>query len=262
MEMTAGNNKWMERLARIGLGAKGFVYVMVGLLAFMAAFEIAGHTNNDADQEGAMLELRNLPGGGIILALLTGGLLCYSIWRLAEAFSSRNSGRKKARYVLSALSYLSVAFVAWQVMMHQYRNGSGQHWSRDFIYDDWGKIAVMAIAVFMAGSGLYQIWYGFSSKYKKRFSGGSLPASSASILLRSGKIGYVSRGIVWLIISYMLSRAVFMARASEAGDTASAFGFVESSSYGSYLLGALGLGLTAFGVFNFLRAGYENFNNR
>ncbi len=253
----------MERLARVGLGAKGFVYTLIGILAFMAAFEIAGQSNDDADRNGVMKTLRDFPGGNILLALLIFGLVCYSAWRMVEAFGMekdlKRKLKKRIRYFLSALTYLSVAFAAWQIMMYQSDGGSDGHWSAQFMNKDLGKIILGGVALVMAGIGVYQIWYGFSEKYKKRFAGGALRRSRASVLLRSGKIGYASRGVVWLIISYMLLKAVWEARASEAGDTAKAFSFIESSSYGSYLLGALGLGLVAFGIFNFLRAAYEDF---
>ncbi len=80
---------------------------------------------------------------------------------------------------------------------------------------------------------------------------------NCELLLKSGKIGYVARGIVWLIIAWLFSKAAWFSNASEAGDTAEAFRFLEEASYGSYLLGALGLGLLCYGIFNFIRAFYE-----
>jgi hypothetical protein len=79
------------------------------------------------------------------------------------------------------------------------------------------------------------------------------------LLLRAGKVGYISRGVVWLVIAFLFLRAAFYAVASKAGDTAEAFRFIESSPLGSPLLGLLGLGLIAYGVFNFIRARYERF---
>jgi hypothetical protein len=62
-----------------------------------------------------------------------------------------------------------------------------------------------------------------------------------------------------LIIAWLFSKAAWFSNAFEAGDTAKAFRFLESASYGSYLLGALGLGLLCYGLFNFIRARYETF---
>ncbi len=262
MELTAGKNQWLEKMARTGLAAKGFIYSLIGILAFMAAFEIGGQSTENADRSGVMSTVKDLPGGNILLGALVAGLVCYSAWRMFEAFGMKRKKKnwpKKIRYAFSALSYLFIAYAAFQVLMFNDSGDNNSHWSQEFIYKDYGKIIVGAVALAMAGIGIYQIYYGFSEKYRKKFSASSITSSNAEKLLRSGKIGYTARGIVWLIISFLLTRALLHARASEAGDTAKAFGFLESSAYGSYLLGALGLGLLAFGFYNFLRAAYEEF---
>jgi plastocyanin domain-containing protein len=78
--------------------------------------------------------------------------------------------------------------------------------------------------------------------------------------LYSGKIGYVARGIVWLVIAFLMLKAAWHANATQAGGSVEAFQFIEQSRYGSYLLGIVGLGLIAYGFFNFVRARYENFD--
>ena len=88
----------------------------------------------------------------------------------------------------------------------------------------------------------------------------SLRSEGSSLLLRSGKIGYIARGIVWLLIAWLLGNAAIHANASEAGGTGKAFEFMESTQGGTYLLGALGIGLIAYGIFNFIRARYDHFD--
>ena len=123
----------------------------------------------------------------------------------------------------------------------------------------FGQLVIGLAALVLAGVGIYQIYYGLSEKYRKHVQQLNLHSSRSSLLLRAGKAGYISRGIVWLIIAYLLLRAALHNNSSEAGDTGKAFEFIESSAFGSYLLGALGVGLIAYGVFNFIRARYETF---
>ena len=78
-------------------------------------------------------------------------------------------------------------------------------------------------------------------------------------MLGAGKIGYVARGVVWAIISYLMIQAALAASSEKAGDTGKAFGAIDNSLVGSYLPAALGIGLIAYGVFNFVRARYERF---
>ena len=77
--------------------------------------------------------------------------------------------------------------------------------------------------------------------------------------MAAGKIGYVARGIVWLIIGWLFVKAALEANASKAGDTEDAFQFLATASYGSYILGEFGMGLCFYGLFNLIRARYEPF---
>ena len=262
MGMSASNSDFVEKLARIGLGSKGILYVSLGILAFMVAFEISGHSNEEADRNGVLVFLRESPGGPVILALLMAGLICYSTWRILEGISitpyKKKLWGKKLRYWASALVYLTVAFTAYKVL--NYEQGSDdQHWSQQLFNKDYGKIVLALVALGFAGNGIYQIWYGLSSKYKKHVSGTDIGNSNAGFLAKSGKIGYTARGIVWLIVAYLLTRALLHSNAAEAGDTSKGFAFLETLAFGSYLLGALGLGLVAYGVYNLLRSGFEKF---
>jgi hypothetical protein len=253
---------WISSIARVGLTAKGVVYLILGILAFMAAFELGGQSDSDANRKGVFNFIKDGPAGIGLLVLLCAGLVCYSIWRVVEAFA-RNSQLKwpkRLRYLFSGLAYLSAAFTALQIILHTSDDGGDRF--RDLaarlMQSTYGTWLVGAAALLIAGVGVYQIWYGLSEKYKKHVQRLS-NAAHHSVLLYSGKIGYTARGVVWLIIAYLLLQAAVHANAAKAGDSSKAFQFIEQARFGSYLLGALGLGLIAYGIFNFIRARYETF---
>lgn len=256
---------WIRKAARAGLSAKGFIYLLLGLLAFMAAFEIGGQQTENTTPTGALETLHDWPAGKILLIVLTAGLICYTVWRFVQAANvNENSDKKKwmkrIRYAFSALSYLAVAFSAVQILQNS-SSSSGGNESRaaTVLSQPFGQWLLGIGALVMAGVGIYQIWYGWSGGYRKHIN--RHPGTHGNLLLKSGTIGYVSRGIVWLIIAYLLLRAALNANAGEAGDTSEAFILVERGTAGSLLLGALGIGLCAYGIFNFLRARYEDFKN-
>ena len=254
--------KWISKLARVGLTAKGVVYLVLGILAFMAAFELGGQSNTDANRTGVFTAIRDAPAGLWLLGLLSAGLICYCVWRGVQAFARDKDLKwtKRLRYLFSGLAYLSVAITAIQIILHTYTdNGdSNRNIAAQLLDTNHGKWLLGGFALFIAGTGFYQVWYGLSEKYKKHVQKLSAQQSH-SILLYSGKVGYLARGAVWLVIAFLLIKAALHANASEAGDSSKAFRFVENTQYGSYLLGALGVGLMAYGVFNFIRARYESF---
>lgn len=254
-------------IARTGLIAKGIIYCLLGMLAFMAAFEIGGHSNKEADKKG-VFEMVEGVGGKLLLGVLTVGLLCYSIWRFVHAFSLRRTERDKkkiagkmVRYIFSGLVYLSVAAYAIKRLLGDAnKNGdSTRDTVSQLMQKPLGAWGVGLLALIIIGTGVYQIYYALSEKYKKHVESMSLHSAASKTLLLAGKVGYIARGIVWLVVAWLLLKAAIHVNSNEAGDTSKAFEFLEQASYGSYLLGALGLGVICYGFFNFVRARYERF---
>ncbi|MDB5196843.1 MAG: hypothetical protein JWP88_1214 [Flaviaesturariibacter sp.] len=260
---TAGSKTWISRLARVGLIAKGIVYVVLGILAFMAAFEVSGQSDANANRSGVFRWIKEAPGGQWWLPLLAAGLICYSVWRLVEAFrkddSEQRSKTKRARYVLSGLGYAAVAFSAIKMALETTNKGDqNQQLAATALDKPFGQWMLGIGGLVLAGIGIYQVYYALSEKYKKHVQKLSQTGGDKALLL-AGKVGYIARGLVWIIIAFLLLKAALHANASEAGDSGKAFQWLESGTYGSLLLGILGLGVIAYGVFNFVRARYERF---
>ena len=257
----------MRTVAQLGLISKGLVYVLVGGLAFMAAFELGGKSSGAASKEGAFQTVLDLPAGNIILGIVALGLICYAVWRGVQAARGEEHGKstsasKRLRYALSGLIYLSIAFLAAKMALDQRtaKGSSDQDKVSEVMSQSYGPILLIIAALVIAGIGIYQLWYAYSEKYKKHINRSTAHDRAANVLISSGKLGYAARGLVWLIIAWMLGNAALHYNAAEAGGTTKAFAFLEDSSYGSYLLGAVALGLICYGIFNFMRARYENFD--
>src|SRR5829696_9036607 len=62
----AADSKWIQRTARVGLAARGLVYVLIGILAFQIAFV---NRAKEADQQGAFQTLAQNGFGKAVLWL-------------------------------------------------------------------------------------------------------------------------------------------------------------------------------------------------
>src|SRR6266853_444984 len=69
-------------LARIGLAARGAIYILIGWLAIEVAL---GHSSQQPNQQGALQLLAGKSYGLVTLWLLGIGFAGYSLWRLSEA---------------------------------------------------------------------------------------------------------------------------------------------------------------------------------
>lgn len=253
-----------ETFAKAGLAAKGVVYFILGSIATLAAIRLGGKTTAGADRTGVFDTIQDLPAGKLLLGIIGTGLLCYSLWRVIEAFSCAKSEDKKtwlkgARYFFSGITYLFMAYSAFRFLLEgrESNGNNNSYWTAELLSKPFGQWLVGIVAAIFAVAGFYQVWYGLSEKYKKHVDSRKLDREASSRLLLSGKVGFTARGLAWLIISYMFLRAAVNSKSSEAGGTGEAFQLIENISYGDALLAALGFGLMAYGVFNFIRARYE-----
>jgi hypothetical protein len=252
------------------MAAKGVVYCLVGVLAFMAAFEIGGSSSQGAGKQGVFQFILEQPFGQILLGIVALGLFCYAIWRFIQAFmDSENRGTnakgigKRLGYAFSGIIYGGLAFLAAKLVLGT--GGSSGSDSREtlaskLLEQPFGQWLVGIVAVGTMAMGLYQIYKAISGKFLKNVQTAQIKTDIKEMLMKAGKVGYIARGIVWGIIGFLFLKAAMSANAQEAGGSNSAFQFIEDTSYGSILLGATAIGFLCYGIFMFVRARYEVIN--
>ncbi|GHB85026.1 DUF1206 domain-containing protein [Persicitalea jodogahamensis] len=269
--MSFNQDKWIETAARTGLTAKGVVYSLVGILTFMAAFEM-GSGDDKGGKSQALNWIEEQPFGQVLLGFVAVGLLCYSVWRLVEAFlDTEDKGNDakglavRSRYVFSGLVYGASTYYAAKLLFGS-TSGDGGGDTREtvaqkLLEQPFGQWLVGIVAVGVMAVGVYQIYYSVSDKHRKKIQESKLDNRVKETLLASGKVGYIARGIVWLLIGYLFLQAALQSDSSEAGGSDSAFSFLEQQ-WGSWVLAVVALGLLCYGIFMFVRARYQPVNTR
>ena len=123
---SAANSRPMGWLARIGLTARGLVYLVIGWLAVLMG--LGGQAN--IDQRGALTEVLAQPYGGVMLGFLTIGFAAYALWRLSEsAFGVTGRGKKagpRLRSLARAVAYVAMAMTAWSLLQGASGTQAGQ----------------------------------------------------------------------------------------------------------------------------------------
>jgi hypothetical protein len=96
----------MARLGRLGLGARGVLYVLLAYLALRVAF---GRPNS-ADRQGALHTVARQPFGHLLLAALAVGFGAYALWKLTLAALGGSVGagsEKKTKRVVALMTGVS-----------------------------------------------------------------------------------------------------------------------------------------------------------
>ncbi|MDF7814375.1 DUF1206 domain-containing protein [Hymenobacter sp. YC55] len=252
----------IRALARFGFAAKGLVYLLMGLLALLAATGQRG--GQTADKKQAVHTLQDLPGGPVLLGFIALGLLGYIIWRFVQAVrdtENKGSGAKgigrRIGYMGSGLLYASLAWYAAQLAFSGSANEGGssqQTLTAKVLSWPGGNWIIIAVGLAIIGAGIYQIINAYSGKFHKHVNASDLPANQQNIVYRTGQVGYTARGIVMGIIGYFFVQAGQKSSASETGTTDEAFDLL--ATMGPAVLGIVALGLMAYGLYMFVQARY------
>src|SRR4051812_36515279 len=78
----SATHSWPVRFVRVGLAARGLLYVIIGVLALQVAL---GDTGEQANQNGALQEIADKPYGGTLTWVVGVALVVYALWRLGAA---------------------------------------------------------------------------------------------------------------------------------------------------------------------------------
>jgi hypothetical protein len=254
---TASNSTPMTWLARIGLTARGVVYLVMGWLAVLIA--TGGKAN--VDQRGALTEVLAAPFGTALAWLLALGFAAYSLWRLSEAAFGVTGAPPGAGPRLKSLAR-AIAYAALAVSSVSLLNGSrgtqaGQqgNLAGTVMSQSGGRWLVALVGLVVVAVGVVMVREGWSAKFVRYF--GHLPASLRSVVVLLGRVGTVARGIVFAVTGILVVAAAWTATAAKAGGIDQAFKSLLGQPYGTALVAGLGLGLIVFGVYGLAEAAWR-----
>jgi hypothetical protein len=250
----------LETAARLGYAGRGFVYVIVGAFAVLAAMGSGGAKG----QKGALQKVLEQPLGEVLLALVALGFLCFSVWRVLQAFlDADHNGRepkalaRRAVYGFTAVIYVGLAVGTVSIILGMDGGGgdtAARDWTAFLMSKPFGRWLVAGAGAVVAGAGIGFALRGCKRDFEPLL---ALNATARTWVVPLGRAGFVARGLVFLLIAWFLVQAALHANAREAHGLGGALRALQQEPYGSALLGVAALGLFAFGVFQFATAAYR-----
>lgn len=256
-------HSWIDRLARFGYVAYGVVYLLVGVLSVQAAL---GGANQAPGQEGALRSILFAPLGRVLLCIVALGLLAYAAWRLYEGITDpENEGRdakgiaKRVDHLLNGLFHGALAFSAGQLALGSGggSGGSPDDWTATLMSQPFGRWLVVVAGVGVAGAGLYQFYKAYRADFREGLKTSEMSLREKRWTTHAGRLGFTARGIVFGVIGVFLIQAALQSDPDEARGLGGALETLARQPFGPYLLGAVALGLVAYGVFMFVVARYR-----
>ena len=248
-------------LAQAGLGTKGIVYILMGILA---AFTIFG-MGQKADSTDVLLFISQQAFGKILLVAVGVGLGAYSLYRFYQAIKGTDDWGNdlrglgvRAGFFLGGFIYSLITFSAFKIFLRGNTDNQQTSLLIEQVLDlPYGRAMLYIVSASILGRAIFDATIGWSKLHKKKISDDKLNETGRKVLTRVARIGFSARAIVFAIIAFLIFRAAYFLNPDEAGGTKEAFSWLQNT-LGTVAFSFTGLGLVAYGFFMLIRARYPH----
>lgn len=254
----------IELVARIGYGARGFVYLSGGALTLLA---IPGLVDGAAGTRGAIGWLALQPMGRAWVLLLGLGLLAIVTWRVLQAFwdadnegSDRQGISTRVSQGFSGLGYGLLAFSAFSLLIHTPADpaaadiAAGRGEAERVLSLPFGNLLLAGLGLCIAGIGVSNIVKAWRDDFAAHL---SCSVELCRRVVPLARAGYMARGIAWLPLAALIFLAGIRSRASDVTSFDAALDALGRQPGGALLLAAAALGFVGFGLFSFIEARFR-----
>ncbi|MFD3538419.1 DUF1206 domain-containing protein [Streptomyces sp. NPDC058662] len=257
------DSRAMEVASRVGLCARGVIYVLVGLLAVRIGF--GGGSDKEADRSGAVRTIGEQSYGQVLLWALVVGLAAMALWRLSEAaFGQATEGGDKWTRRLGSLGlavfYLVICIGVVQTALVGGSGGArgGDESSKDYTARvlEWpyGRVLVGVFGAVLAIVGVVIVVRSLMRKFEKNLRTERMSQTTRRIVAALGIIGGVACGVVAVATGLFVLLAAVRFDASEAKGLDETLRSFADTPAGPVLLIAAAVGLLLFGLYSFCEA--------
>jgi Domain of Unknown Function (DUF1206) len=259
----AAQSAWVEGAGRLGLVAKGGSYILVAILAIAVAVGAGG---KPADRQGALDAVADEPFGWVLILVLAAGFAGYAFWRFAQAFADRDREgdnptglAKRAGDLAKGVLYAGFAVLAVMIVAGSDSGGSEEDTATSWILDlPLGRWLVAAVALGVVGAGFWNAYRAVTLKFLEQLELRKMSKREERWFSVLGVLGHLARAVVFGLVGAFLIRAAYQYDPQEAVGLDGALAKLAREAAGPVLLGAVALGLLAYGLFCFVQARYRD----
>lgn len=194
------------------------------------------------------------------------GLLAYAVWRAVQSLLDADGKGKDAKglvlragFLANGLVHASLAVTALRLAARSTtdRTDALESWTARLLAEPLGAWAVGAAGAGVVAAGVYQFYKAWTAQFEDRLDLRSMRAHEKRWVRRIGRVGLVARGVVFGIMGFFLLQAALHADAREAHGFAGSLRALRRQEHGEILLGAVALGLVAYGLHSLAIARYR-----
>lgn len=257
----AAESRWLEVLARLGIGARGVIHLVIGALAAKA---LAGRGDAAAGGREAVFAIGEV--GIVPVVVLAIGLIGYGVWRVVQAIAdSDHKGRSlkglvtRLGYAVSGLSYASLAPLALKLAIGLRAEGGDptQRWVADVMEGTAGRWAVGVVGVIVLYSAGALLAEALRAKFAEDFDVEVTGPRARAIVVALGRVGLAARSYLFAVVGVHMVRAAVSLDPARARGLGAALATLRDRPHGAIVFAIVTFGILAYALFSLLYARYR-----
>lgn len=260
---SVAQSRGFEWFARAGLAARAVIYLIIGVLAIKVALPDSG--GSTTNQQGALEQIAQEPFGKWLLIATAFGLAGYATWRLVRAVighgpeSGDDSTFDRVGGVVSAIGYGILCGSAISIVVSSGSSSSGSNSQTTGGVLSWtgGTWIVGIVGAIVIGVGFEQGYNGIKKKFLEKSKTEKMSPNVKSAFTGFGVAGHLARGVVFVLMGYLLIKAAIDYNPKAAVSLDAALSKLAHADNGPWLLGVVSAGLIAFGLYALADARYR-----
>lgn len=243
----------LDVIARVGMAARGIVYVIIGYLVFDSG------RHADEGQTGAFAALAEVPMGWILLVLVAAGLFAYAVYRLATALFDADRNGTDAMGIINrighagvALTYFVLSYLAAEIAMglrhvgQESEDGTSRMLAEQLLDMPLGPILLGLVGIGFLVSLVLNVKNALLGKHMKHCA-----ANAPGFVAQAGRFGMFTQAAIAGMIGWSMLRAAWFESSRQAVGMGGAIEGIRSQAL---LYNAIAFGLMLFGAFSLMQA--------
>jgi len=257
---------YTKKLARLGFYTKGFLFVVIGILAIMVA---TGQKGGElADPSGALETIAGARYGKWLLIIFIVGAVGHGIWNILRGAADVDNAGKSWQGIIKRIGavgigifYLGLAFTAWSIIIAERisdRNGEiPRTLATVLLALPLGASLMFLIGLVIVGVGVHECYSGVTGKYKENFRLFAAETKHRRIITALGVISFTARALLLGLVGYFFISASISHNPNDAAGLDGALAALAATYYGKALLFVTATGLICHGVLSLYEARYR-----
>jgi len=257
---------YTKKLAEFGFYTKGFLFIVIGVLAILVA--IGDRGGELTDPTGALTIIAQFTFGKILLMIFVAGAFGHGAWNILRGVADVDNAGENVQGIIKRIIAVSVGFfyfflawTAWGIILTTQVtvvNGTVQKTLTGIVLTlPLGAVLVFVIGLSVIGAGISECYRGITGKFQEDFRLRELQGGKRKVVTVLGALSFTARAVIFGLMGYFFIMAAIDSNPDAAMGIDGALRTLGQSYYGKILLFIAATGVICHGILSLYEARYR-----